>query len=123
MMKNKKIKDGTKDLVGGSIDPREESVRISLVMEGDLLDAIKRRAAEISNDSGFEVGYQTLMKELLREKLSLKPGASEGSRSLEKRLERLEKVVGLAMRDRKVSMGSRAVVVQARKQSRSKRTS
>ncbi len=61
MAKKKKFKYGKVDLLPGKIQPKDVNIRISIVMEGDLLDAIKARAAETGTP------YQTLMKEKLRE--------------------------------------------------------
>lgn len=63
MTKSSKIKYGKKDLVGGPVKPSEESIRISVMMEGDLLDALKARAAQEKRP------YQTIMKEMLRAQL------------------------------------------------------
>jgi len=62
-MKNKKIKYGKKDLVGGPVSPSEESVRISIMLEGDLLDAVKRLAKK-----DF-LPYQTKLKQMLRRQI------------------------------------------------------
>ena len=67
VMKNKqKIQYGSKNLFPGKINTRDEMVMISIKMEGDLLDALKKKAKELNRP------YQTLMKEMLREKLNLK---------------------------------------------------
>lgn len=60
-MKNNKIVYGKKDLLPAKIDPKDVSVRISIVMESDLLQAIKESAAEEG------AAYQTLLKQKLRE--------------------------------------------------------
>ena len=66
-MKNKqKIQLGTKDLLPRKIRPRDEMILISIKMEGDLLDALKAKAKKLNRP------YQTLMKEMLRERLNLK---------------------------------------------------
>jgi|GEM_PF-4439656 len=63
-MKNKgKISFGKKDLLPSKIDPKNEKVRISIIMEGDLLDALKLKASTLN------VPYQTFMKDLLRDVL------------------------------------------------------
>ena len=67
MEKNKAIKYADKDTLPARIDPKDEMVLISVRVEGDLLDALKA-AAEKTN-----LGYQTVMKELLRERLGLNP--------------------------------------------------
>ena len=67
MEKNKAIKYAEKDTLPAKIAPKDEMVLISVRMEGDLLDALKM-ASEQAN-----LGYQTIMKELLRERLGLNP--------------------------------------------------
>jgi predicted DNA binding CopG/RHH family protein len=58
MAKKKKFKYGKVDLLPGKIQPKDVNIRISIVREGDLLDAIKARAAETG------IPYQTLIQEL-----------------------------------------------------------
>lgn len=65
-MKNSKIKLGSKNLIPGKIQPKDELVMISIKMEGDLLDALKSKAKEMNQP------YQTLLKKMLRESLDLK---------------------------------------------------
>lgn len=60
-MKNNKIIYGKKDLLPAKIAPKDVSIRISIVMEGDLLNAIKASAAAKG------VPYQTLLKTYLRD--------------------------------------------------------
>jgi uncharacterized protein (DUF4415 family) len=63
--KNKpKIRYGKKDLLPARIDPKDEKVRISIIMEGDLLDALRAHAAAEGKP------YQTFMKDLLRSALT-----------------------------------------------------
>ena len=66
MKNNRKIQYGTKNLLPEKINPRDEMIMISIKMEGDLLDALKAKAKKLNRP------YQTLMKEMLRERLNLK---------------------------------------------------
>ena len=67
MAKKKKTKFGKTDLLPRSdADPKTIKVRISIMIEGDLLDAYKKAAKHTPHGE-----YQTLMKEKLREGLSL----------------------------------------------------
>ena len=66
MKNSKKIKYGDKNLLPQKIHPRDEMIMISIKMEGDLLDALKNKAKELNRP------YQSLMKEMLRERLNLK---------------------------------------------------
>ena len=67
MVKKKKTKYGKTDLLPiGNIDPKDIKVRISIIVEGDLLKAYKEAAKLTSHGQ-----YQTLMKEKLREGLQL----------------------------------------------------
>ena len=99
MNKNPKIKYGKVNLLTDQVDPKDEAVRISIVMEGDLLDELKERAAIAGRP------YQTVMKELLRDKLGLKSNRSKSIRAaevfktIEQRLENVEKA--LKIRDKK----------------------
>jgi len=61
------IKYAQKDTLPAKIEPRDEMVLISMRIEGDLLDALKAKATET------KIGYQTLMKELVRVQLGLEP--------------------------------------------------
>jgi uncharacterized protein (DUF4415 family) len=62
MAKNK-VKYGKKDVLpAGPFDPKKSKVRISLLLDGDVLEAYKTAAA-----SSVHGEYQTLMKEKLRE--------------------------------------------------------
>jgi len=69
MTNNPKIKDGPADLVPGNIEPRDEAIRISIILEGDLLDALKEKAVSLG------LPYQTLMKLYLRQALRPKSAA------------------------------------------------
>jgi uncharacterized protein (DUF4415 family) len=64
MAKKKTFKTGTVDIPKDEFDPRKAKVRISLVLEGDLLEAYREAAKNTSHGE-----YQTLMKEKLREAL------------------------------------------------------
>lgn len=75
MTKNKKIKYGKKDLVGGSVEPHEITVRISIMMEGDLLDAVKAAA-----EKDF-MPYQTKLKQLLRRQLAAEQAPAKKSKA------------------------------------------
>jgi len=66
MKNNRKIQYGTKNVLPEKISSRDETIMISIKMEGDLLDALKAKAKELNRP------YQTLMKEMLRERLNLK---------------------------------------------------
>lgn len=62
MAKNR-LKLGSKDVLpAGEFDPKKSKVKISLLLDGDLLEAY--RAAAKNTQHGE---YQTLMKEKLRE--------------------------------------------------------
>ncbi len=64
MAKNR-IKIGKKDVLPfGEFDPKKSKVKISLLLEGDLLEAYREAAKSTSHGE-----YQTLMKEKLREAL------------------------------------------------------
>lgn len=66
-------------LPAGDPPPKDIKVRISMMIEGDLLDAYKEAAKRTSHGE-----YQTLMKQKLREGLSLSQGSqfSEGDLEL-----------------------------------------
>lgn len=64
-MAKSKAKVGKKDvLVGGEFDPLKSKVKISLLLDGELLEAYRDAAKKTSHGE-----YQTLMKEKLREAL------------------------------------------------------
>jgi hypothetical protein len=104
MEKNKAVKFAEKDTLPAKIDPKDEMVLISVRMEGDLLDSLKM-AAEQTN-----MGYQTIMKELLRERLGLDPKVhlpkafsssmdqDDWKRNVLDRLEKIEKTQRRPMR-------------------------
>ena len=77
MAQNERIKVTEKDTLPDKINPKDEVVLISVRMEGDLLDALKTAAAAEGKP------YQTLMKQLLREKLKV-GGQNELAREMEK---------------------------------------
>ncbi len=65
MARKKKTKFGKVDLLPQeAFDPKKAKVRISIMIEGDLLEAYKEAAKLTSHGE-----YQTLMKEKLREGL------------------------------------------------------
>ena len=67
MAKKKKVRFGKVDLLPtADADPKNIKVRISIMIEGDLLNAYKEAAKLTSHGE-----YQTLMKEKLREGLRL----------------------------------------------------
>ncbi len=69
MAKKTKVHYGKSNLLPERIEPKDEKIRISIIMEGDLLDALKTRAKELGRP------YQTLMKEVLRKNLQIEiPG-------------------------------------------------
>jgi uncharacterized protein (DUF4415 family) len=60
-----KVKFGGKDtLPNGEFDPKKSKVKISLLLDGDLLEAYREAAKTTPHGE-----YQTLMKEKLREAL------------------------------------------------------
>ncbi len=66
-MAKKKVKFGKVDVLPlTEADPKDVKVRISIMIEGDLLDAYKKAAKLTSHGE-----YQTLMKEKLRDGLRL----------------------------------------------------
>jgi hypothetical protein len=62
MAKNKQKASGKDVLPSGDFDPKKSKVKISLLVEGDLLEAYREAAKDTSHGE-----YQTLMKEKLRE--------------------------------------------------------
>ena len=65
MGKKRKVKFGKSDLLPrGALESKNVKVRISIMIEGDLLDAYKEAAKLTSHGE-----YQTLMKEKLRQGL------------------------------------------------------
>ena len=63
--KRNKIQYGRVNVLPAKIEAKDENVRISIVMEGDLLDDLKSKAKELGRP------YQTLMKEILRQNLQI----------------------------------------------------
>lgn len=64
-MAKSKVKYGQKDVLSvGEFDPKKSKIKISLLLDGDLLEAYKEAAKSTSHGE-----YQTLMKEKLREAL------------------------------------------------------
>jgi predicted DNA binding CopG/RHH family protein len=78
--KNKKIKYGSVEAPEGFDNPKNHKIRITMWMDGDVLQELKKRAAEVG------AGYQTYAQKILRDAVLEKE-------SLEKRLERLEKAL------------------------------
>lgn len=77
---------GKNNLLPAKIELKDVMVTISLRIEGDLLDAIRRRANEES------IPYQTYMKKVLREHL-LGKEKNLSQAELARRLEALEDFV------------------------------
>ncbi|MGK5088385.1 CopG family antitoxin [Bdellovibrionota bacterium FG-2] len=65
MAKKTKVHYVETNLLPERIEPKDEKSRISIIMEEDLLDALKARAKELGRP------YQTLMKEILRQNLQI----------------------------------------------------
>jgi predicted DNA binding CopG/RHH family protein len=63
-MEKSRIQYGKTDILPSKIDPKDVTVQISLKVEEDLLDALRARASKLG------LGYQTLMKQMLREKIA-----------------------------------------------------
>lgn len=64
-MAKSKVKYGKKNVLPpGEFDPKKSKVKISLLLDGDVLEAYKVAAQSTSHGE-----YQTLMKEKLREAL------------------------------------------------------
>ncbi|MGZ3697087.1 MAG: hypothetical protein ACXWP5_03250 [Bdellovibrionota bacterium] len=79
MAKKKKVKFGKVDLLPkGNADPKNVKIRISILIEGDLLEAYKEAAKRTSHGE-----YQTLMKEKLREGLNLRETSQFSEQDLE----------------------------------------
>ena len=85
-----KIEYADKDTLPDRIDDRDITVQISLKIEGDLLKAIRSRAAMEGKP------YQTLMKQMLRAQLGQRQGGPEDVR---KRLADLEGRVQSLMKE------------------------
>lgn len=62
MAKKKAFKVGSVDIPKEEFDPKKAKVRISLIVDGDVLEAYKKAARGTSHGE-----YQTLMKEKLKE--------------------------------------------------------
>jgi len=78
--KNKKIEYGTVEAPEGFDDSKNHKVRVTMWLDGDLLNELRKRAGEVG------AGYQTYTQKLLRD-------AVFETDSLAKRLERVEKVL------------------------------
>lgn len=77
---SKKIRIGKVDPFPQNVETKDELIRISMMIEGDLLDELKARASE-SN-----LPYQTYLKQLLRRAL-----AQTEFSDIEARFDRLNK--------------------------------
>ncbi len=80
--KNKKISYGAVEAPEGFDNPKNHKVRVTMWMDGDLLEALKKHAEEVG------AGYQTLAQKLLRDAIS-------ETESFAARLERIEKALKL----------------------------
>lgn len=85
---NNAIKYGDKDVLPDQeFDPRDAKVRISIMIDGDILDRYKKEAERLHTK------YQTLMNQKLRESLS--EGESSPNsvtlKNISDRMDRLEK--------------------------------
>ena len=78
--KNKDIKYGKVELDPDEFDAKYCKVRVTMMVDEDLVDALRAEAAK------KHIGYQTLMNQKLRETVF-------GEKDFEKRLEALEKIV------------------------------
>lgn len=77
---NKKIEYGAIEAPDGFTDAKNHKVRITMWIDGDLLEKLKGQAAEVG------AGYQTYAQKLLRDSVSKK-------NTLEKRVEKIEKAL------------------------------
>ncbi len=73
----KTIKYGRIEVPEGFDDVKNHKVRVTFWIDGDLLEELKRRSAEVG------AGYQTFMHKMLRDAILEKP-------SLEQRVAKLE---------------------------------
>jgi hypothetical protein len=71
--RNPNVIYGTVELPEGFEDPRNAKIRISIMIEGDLLDGYKDAARLTPHGQ-----YQTLMKQVLRQGLERLPKAKDG---------------------------------------------
>ena len=76
----KKIEYGSVETPVGFDDPKNHKVRVTMWLDGDLLQELKKRAGEVG------AGYQTYTQKLLRDAVFEKE-------SFAKRIERLEKAM------------------------------
>lgn len=79
-IKKKDIKYGAVDLPDETFDAKNVKRRITMFMDMDLIDELKKRAKK------EHMGYQTKINQIVRRALF-------GDFSLEKRLERLEEII------------------------------
>lgn len=83
-MKKNKFNYGTEDLLPETIDRKDVSIRISIIMEGDLLDAVKTKAGIAGKP------YQSFMKDVLRE--AVMNSADHRGQSEQSLIERVEQI-------------------------------
>lgn len=76
----KKIEYGSVEAPQGFDDPKNHKVRVTMWLDGDLLQELKKRASEVG------AGYQTYTQKVLRDSVFEKE-------SFEKRLEKVEKAL------------------------------
>lgn len=78
--KSKKIEYGTVGAPEGFDDAKNHKVRVTMWLDGDLLEELRKRASEVG------AGYQTFTQKLLRD-------AVFETESITKRLARVEKAL------------------------------
>lgn len=111
-MSKNNIEYAEKNTLPETIEDKDVTVQISLKIEGDLLKAIRVRAKELDKP------YQTIMKQLLREKLGMS-GEQENLATQFKRLE--EEVEELKAGYRQLA-GNRRKLSDMKKPSRATRS-
>lgn len=77
-----KISYGDVEIDEDILNPKNQKIRITAMVDGDILAALKARAKENGGK------YQTILNQVLRDAILGKP-----EKSFEKRLSRLEKLV------------------------------
>jgi len=102
MKKKNKIRYGKVNLLPEKIEPKDEKIRISIMMEGDLLDALKTRAQELGRP------YQTLMKEVLRQNLKLKTLGLFDFEMLTKKVHEIDSKLDLVLETEEQILAKRA---------------
>lgn len=83
-----KINFGIRDMLPGKVDPKDVKVRISIMLDSDVLTHYKKRAEKTGG------AYQTMMNLMLRQGMT-------HDNEIEKRLSKVEKTVGEIMLGRK----------------------